>query len=116
MNEFLLIFRRDYITHDFQPTLQQLDQHFSHWQAWFTQLAKEDRLARQLQRWDINGKLISKDKIVKDGPYMEVRESVGGLVIIRAMDYQEAVDIAMGCPILELGGNVEIRMGGLNRE
>jgi len=116
MNEFLLIFRRNYLTNGYQPTFEQLDQHLARWQEWFSQLATQDRLARQLQRWDGNGKVITKDKTVKDGPYMELKESIGGLVIIRAIDYQEAIDIAMGCPILELGGNVEIRMGGVNRE
>jgi len=116
MNEFLLIFRRDYLTQDLQPTFEQLDRHLQRWQEWFSLLATEDRLARQLQRWDVNGKVISKSGQVSEGPYTEVKESIGGLIIIRADDYSQAVEIAKGCPIFELGGNVEIRMGGLNRE
>ena len=116
MNEFLLIFRRDYLTEELQPTLEELDQHLLKWQKWFADLALSDQLARQLQRWDGKGKVIGKDKQVMCGPYTESRESIGGLIIIRAADYHEAVQIASGCPIFELGGNVEIRMGGVNRE
>lgn len=116
MNQFLLIFRRDYRTEELQPTLEQLDLHLSKWQEWFGRLASSDKLARQLQRWDGKGKVISRDKQVLNGPYVEIKESIGGLIIIRAADYDEAVEIAQSCPIFELGGNVEIRMGGLNRE
>jgi hypothetical protein len=47
---------------------------------------------------------------VINGPYAEVKESIGGLILIRAVDYAVAAEIAKGCPILALGGNVEIRM------
>lgn len=115
MNEFLLIFRRDYRTEELQPTLEELDQHLSKWQEWFGSLASSDQLARQLQRWDSAGKVIGKDRQVINGPYAEIKESIGGLIIIRAADYAEAAEIAKSCPIFDLGGNVEIRMGGLNR-
>jgi len=116
MNEFLLIFRRDYTTAESQPSLEELNEHLIRWQEWFGDLARTDKLARQLQRWDGKGRVIGKDKTVSNGPYTEIKESIGGLIIIRATDYQEAEEIAKGCPIFELGGNVEIRMGGLNRE
>ncbi|RBQ06764.1 YciI family protein [Pedobacter miscanthi] len=115
MNEFLLIFRRDYQTSSRQPPLEQLEDHLARWQSWFSELASSDKLARQLQRWDGQGRIITKDRIVSPGPYVELKESVGGLLIIKADDYAEAVEIARACPIFELGGNVEIRMGGLNR-
>lgn len=115
MNEFLLIFRRDYRTEELQPTLEELDLHRLKWQEWFGALAVSDKLARQLQHWDGKGKVIDRDKQVSSGPYAELKESIGGLIIIKAADYEEAVQIARSCPIFDLGGNVEIRMGGANR-
>ncbi len=47
---------------------------------------------------------------------MEIKESIGGLVIIKANDYDEAVEIAQGCPILKLGGTVEVRMATSSEE
>ncbi|TDQ12138.1 YciI family protein [Pedobacter metabolipauper] len=110
MNDFLLIFRRDFINKEDQPSPEQLQASIKPWQDWLGGIAAQDRLARPLQRWDGEGKVVRKDKNITNGPYAEIKESIGGLIFIKAVDYDEAVEIANGCPILELGGNVEIRM------
>ncbi|TGD56587.1 YciI family protein [Flavobacterium humi] len=109
MNEFLLIFRRDFQTKEIQPSPEELQQQLKQWQEWFGGIAAQDKLARPLQRWDGHGKIVD-PKGVTDGPYAEIKEAIGGLIIIKANDYEEAAAIAQGCPILSLGGNVEIRM------
>lgn len=110
MNEFLLIFRRDFTTQEVQPSPEELQQHLKSWQEWFGSIASQDKLARPLQRWDGAGKIVNNSKGVTNGPYAEIKESIGGLIIIKAKDYDEATEIAKGCPVLQLGGNVEIRM------
>ncbi len=110
MNEFLLIFRRDFKTKETQPSPEELQQHLQQWQNWFGSLASQDKLARPLQRWDGQGKLVNSNKGITDGPFVEIKESIGGLIIIKAKDYDEAAEIAQGCPVLNFGGNVEIRM------
>jgi hypothetical protein len=110
MNEFLLIFRRDYATKEVQPSPEELQQHLKQWQEWFGSLAAQDKLARPLQRWDGQGKIVTNTKSITNGPYAEIKESIGGLIIIKVKDYDEAVLIAKDCPIIQLGGNVEIRM------
>ncbi|WP_175634538.1 YciI family protein [Pedobacter ghigonis] len=109
MNEFLLIFRRAF-THEDQPSPEMLQESIKQWQDWFGDIAAQDKLVRPLQRWDLEGRVVHADKHVINGPYAEIKESIGGLVLIRAKDYDEAAEIAKGCPILKLGGNVEIRM------
>jgi len=32
------------------------------------------------------------------------------MITVKAKDYDEAAEIAQNCPVLNLGGNVEIRM------
>jgi hypothetical protein len=110
MNEFLLIFRRDYATKEVQPSPEELQQHLKQWQEWFGSLAAQDKLARPLQRWDGQGKIVTNTKSITNGPYAEIKESIGGLIIVKVKDYDEAVHIAKDCPIIQLGGNVEIRM------
>lgn len=110
MNEFVLVFRRDYTTAEVQPTPEQYQEHLKQWQAWYGKLNAEDRLARAVQRIDPAGRISRRYNSVENGPYTEVKESIGGLLIIKASGYDEAAEIAKGCPILELGGNVEIRM------
>lgn len=109
MNEFLLIFRRDFTSKEDQPSPDQLQHALKDWQDWFGEIAGLDRLARPLQRWDAQGKIVKADKMVTDGPYAEIKESIGGMIFIWAEDYEEAAEIAKGCPILSMRGSVEIR-------
>jgi len=109
MNEFLLIFRRDFSTKEAQPSPEELQASLKQWQDWFGGIAAQDKLARPLQRWDGEGRVVNPGKTVINGPYAEIKEAIGGLIIVRAADYEEAEEIAKGCPILSLGGNVEIR-------
>lgn len=111
MKEFLFLFRRDYKTAENQPTPEELKAHLEHWQTWFNELSKKGILARPTQRWDGVGKVIERGKSATNGPFAEIKESIGGMIIIRAHDYDEAVKIAQGCPVFELNGSVEIRMG-----
>jgi len=110
MAEFILLFRRDYKTADIQPTPEQFSAHLKHWNAWYDSLNEAGALVRPTQRIDGAGKIVKGDTVI-DGPYSEIKESVGGFIIVKANDYDEAEEIAEGCPILELGGNVEIRQG-----
>ena len=45
---------------------------------------------------------------VTDGPYAEAREVMGGLFVVDAADYDEAVALARDCPHLEFG-TIEVR-------
>ena len=46
--------------------------------------------------------------MVTDGPYAEAKEIIGGLFVLEARDYNEAVKLASDCPHLEFG-TIEIR-------
>jgi hypothetical protein len=46
---------------------------------------------------------------VKDGPYSETKEVLGGYYTIEAANYDEAVKLALGNPQLEYGGTIEVR-------
>lgn len=109
MSEFVLIFRRDYKTAEIQPSPEQFQEHLKRWQAWFGSLT--DILTRPIQRIEPDGRISGQFNSVQTGPYIEVKDSIGGLVFIKADDYDAAVEIAKTCPILELDGSVEIRMG-----
>lgn len=50
-----------------------------------------------------------KQKLVTDGPYIESKELVSGYYFIHANSLEEATDISKGCPVLRLGGSVEVR-------
>ncbi len=57
---------------------------------------------------DDAGRVIERRE-VRDGPFAESKEVVSGYFLIAAANYDNAVEIAKGCPHLELGGRIEVR-------
>lgn len=111
MSEFILIIRRDYKTKDIQLSTRELQLHLEEWRIWLKELGKSAMLINPVQQLDREGRILKYDSEVCNGPYIEVKESMGGILFLKAANYQQAVEIAKGCPILDIGGNVEIREG-----
>jgi hypothetical protein len=58
----------------------------------------------------VGGKVVrGKQKTVTDGPFAEAKDAVGSYSLILARDLAEATELSKGCPILEVGGSVEVR-------
>lgn len=110
MKEFVLVFHKDARFKETESSDRENQMHLKDWHDWFRCLAAQDKLAIPIQFWDPQGKVLKPDKIVTEGPYSEIEKSVDGLIFIKAKDYTEAKEIARECPVLELGGTVEIRM------
>lgn len=47
--------------------------------------------------------------IIKDGPFMESKEIIGGYYLLQADDLETIVELARGCPTHRYGGTTEIR-------
>jgi hypothetical protein len=109
MNEFLLIFRRDFKTTDTQSSPEQLQKMMKEWQNWMGSIAAQDKLVNSGNRLSDEGKVVKPGALVTNGPYVEIKEAIGGYIIIRAGSMEEAAEMSKGCPILTVGGNVEVR-------
>jgi hypothetical protein len=107
------LIHRDLKSKDASPSPEQMQASIKPFQEWIGKLIAEDRLVTPHRRWDGGGRVVKKSTVT-DGPYAEIKESLGGLFIVRAKDYDEAVEIAKGCPILEWGATVEVRMALVN--
>ncbi|HWL39534.1 MAG TPA: YciI family protein [Gemmatimonadaceae bacterium] len=46
---------------------------------------------------------------VRDGPFTETKDVIGGYFIVNAADYDEAIAISRDCPHLAFGGRIELR-------
>jgi hypothetical protein len=62
---------------------------------------------------DLGGRLgeghLALPSLVSDGPFIEIKELVGGYMIVSAPDLQEAVEIARRCPgLVSAGSGVEV--------
>jgi hypothetical protein len=56
-----------------------------------------------------SGKTIAGRNAVTDGPFAESKEAIAGFFVIQAASFEEAVEVARGCPGLEFGQTVEVR-------
>ena len=110
MNEFLLAIHRDLTSKDASPSPEQMKEALKPYQDWIGSIAAQNKLASPPKRWDTDGRVVKQNSYVHHGPYAEKKESIGGLFLIKAKDYDEAVEIAKGCPILKYGATVEVRM------
>ncbi len=110
--EFVLLFRRDFITKETQPSPEQMQASLKPWQDWMGGLAAQNKLSSPGNRLNSEGRVVKQNNVVTNGPYAEIKETLGGYIIVKAKDFDEAVQIAKGCPILQApwNGNVEVRM------
>ncbi|OQP47471.1 transcription initiation protein [Niastella yeongjuensis] len=108
MQEFLIVIHRDLTSKKPVPTPEQMKEAFKPYQDWIAGIASSNRLVVAPKRWDLRGKVITATNI-EEGPYAEKKSSVGGLFLIKAKDYEEAVAIAKECPIIKYGAVVEVR-------
>ncbi|HRO44363.1 YciI family protein [Agriterribacter sp.] len=110
MNEFLLAIHRDLTSKNPSPSPEQMKAALKPYQDWIAGIASSGKLVAPPKRWDVDGRVIAGDSKVQQGPYAEKKESIGGLFLIKAKDYDEAAEIAKGCPIIQYGAIVEVRM------
>jgi hypothetical protein len=108
MNEFLLLMRLDILTKEAQPSPEQLQVYMKQYHDWVGGIAAQNKFSGG-KGLSTEGKVLKSD-IITDGPYAEIKESLAGFIIIKAKDFEEAVNIAKACPILKGEGNsVEVR-------
>ena len=89
---------------------EQRQQHLVKWRAWFQELGASGHLKELGHPLEGGGAVVrGSQKLVTDGPYAEAKDLVGGFSIIEAKDLAQASELAKGCPILEVGGSVEVR-------
>jgi hypothetical protein len=86
-----------------------MQRHFQAWVAWFQELDARGHLKERGHPLGKAGQVVKGKQIVHDGPYAEAKDVVGGYVVIEAADLAQAVELSKGCPILEVGGSVEVR-------
>ncbi|MFK7936323.1 MAG: YciI family protein [Saprospiraceae bacterium] len=107
MQEFMMLFRHT-PQGEYQPSPEELQASIKMWQDWIGSIAAQGKFSSTNQL-GFTGKTLNADGLVTDGPYAEVKEIIGGYIIVKATDLDDALEMAKGCPILQMGGNVEVR-------
>ncbi|GAB3223385.1 YciI family protein [Spirosoma arcticum] len=108
MSEFILLFRQSTVERNaISPT--ELEAMTKRWQAWVGGIAAQGKLASNGTRLSTESNVLRADGLITDGPFVEVKERLGSFLIVNAGSLDEATALAHGCPVLAIGGSVEIR-------
>lgn len=108
MKDFLLVFRADpNVVPKGSP--EEMQAVTKRWMDWIGSIAAQNKLSDRGNRLHPSGKVLKPNNVVTDGPYTELKETLGGYSIIKADSLEEAVGLAKGCPGLLFGGSVEVR-------
>jgi hypothetical protein len=105
-SEYLLLFRNTGWHKELSA--EEIQQRMARFTAWFERLNQGGQFkgGGPLAH---SGKNIAPSKVVTDGPFAESKEAIAGFFVIQADSLEQAVEIAQGCPGLEVGQTVEVR-------
>ncbi|HXS57479.1 MAG TPA: YciI family protein [Hanamia sp.] len=107
MKDFLFVFRDNGMPSNVSP--DEMQAMTKRWMDWIGGIAAQNKLGDRGNRLFPSGKVVKPGNIITDGPYSEIKESIGGYSIVKANSLEEATELAKGCPGLTTGGSVEVR-------
>ena len=89
---------------------EQMQKTTEKWIAWFKELENKGAIENIGHPLEDSGKVLAgKNKMVQDGPFAEAKDVIAGFTMVKADNLEHATELARGCPILEVGGSVEVR-------
>jgi len=92
----------------YRPTEEDLAKMQEQWGGFIGNLAISEKLV-STYRLGFEGKNIHSDSSVTDGILISDEKTVSGNMVVKANSLEEASELAKGCPILSMGGTVEVR-------
>jgi hypothetical protein len=108
MNEYALIMRHEDGTKVASP--EQMQVWMKQTMDWIGGIAAQNKFVSGTGLPFDEAKVVSYDKVVTNGPFGDIKETIGGFIIVKAESADEAAEFAKGCPVLQGPGNtVEVR-------
>ena len=92
-----------------EPADGESEERMGRWKAWMDALSAKGQLKGGAPLDDDAVVLRGADKTESAGTVGGPDDEVGGYLFVSCKDRNEAVELAKGCPILEVNGAVEIR-------
>lgn len=105
--EFMLLFRYTPQPNN-PPNSEEMEQIHQAWGAFIGNIAIQEKLVSTHQL-GMEGVQIAADHSIREGIHSAEQQTLGGNMIVRANSMNEAVEMAKACPILFMGGTVEVR-------
>ncbi len=108
MEEYMLIFRHEDGKKVASP--EQIQTWMKQTMDWIGGIAAQNKFSGGNGLPFEDAKVVRSNNIVTNGPFGEIKETIGGYIIVKANSVDEAVEFAKGSPVLQGEGNsVEVR-------
>ncbi len=108
MNEYMLIFRHEDGNKVASP--QQIQAWMKQSMDWIGGIAAQNKFVQGNGLPFDDSRVVRYNGVVTNGPFGEIKETIGGYIVVKADSVDEAVEFAKGCPVLQGDGNtVEVR-------
>jgi len=108
MDEFILIFR--HMDGKKVASPEQIQIWMKQTMDWIAGIAAQNKFSGGNGLPFEDARVVRSNNIVTNGPFGEIKETIGGYIIVKANSVDEAVEFAKGCPVLQGEGNsVEVR-------
>lgn len=109
MDEFLLIFRHEDGSKAASP--EQIQDWMEQTMKWLDDIDSQGKLVSHGNGLSFDdARIVKHNNVVTNGPFGDIKETIGGYVIVQAESVDEAVAFAKGSPVLQGEGNtVEVR-------
>lgn len=108
MDEFILIFRHEDGQKIASP--EQMESWMKQTMDWIGGIAAQNKFVSGTGLPFSDARVVKPQGIVTNGPFGDIKETIGGFIIVKAETLDEAVEFAKGSPVLQGEGNsVEVR-------
>jgi len=108
MDQYLLIMRHEDGMKVASP--EQIQAWMKQTMDWIGGIAAQNKFVSGTGLPFSDAKVVKSNKVVTNGPFGDIKETIGGFIVVKASSIDEAVEFAKGCPVLAGDGNtVEVR-------
>lgn len=108
MDEYILIFRHEDGSKIASP--EQMQVWMKQTMDWIGGIAAQNKFISGTGLPFADAKIVHHKGVVTNGPFGDIKETIGGFIMVKADSVEEAVEFAKGSPVLQGDGNtVEVR-------
>jgi hypothetical protein len=108
MDEFALIMRHEDGQKIASP--EQMQIWMKQTMDWIGGIAAQNKFVSGTGLLFDDAKVVRPHNVVTNGPFGDIKETIGGFIIVKAASADEAAELAKGCPVLQGEGNsMEVR-------
>lgn len=108
MDEFVLIMRHEDGQKKASP--EQMQAWMKQTMDWIGTISAQNKFVSGTGLLFDDARVVRPGGVVVNGPFGDIKETIGGYIIVKATSVDEAVEFAKGCPVLQGPGNtMEVR-------